>query len=347
MFLIAFPTQEKEQIHSNAEGREQEERVLCGKGTKIMSKPLILGTRGSKLALAQSRGVADALRQSHPNLDVDIQIIQTRGDATQAANVPLASFGEKGIFAKELESALLAGEIDLAVHSMKDLEHTLPNGLVIAAVPEREDPRDALIGSTLDALPYGAKVGTGSVRRRALLLSRRPDLELLEIRGNIDTRLRKWREGQYDAICLAVAGLNRLGLQENISEILDPDWFTPDPGQGALAIEIRDGDQRLRDFIIGLNHGPTSDAVLAERSFLRHIGGSCKTPVGAFAALDSLSQPKWLTLTGMTAAPDGTTILRHSAQKHYGSSEWLGHEVADALRAQGAAGLLAGEDARG
>ena len=122
---------------------------------------------------------------------------------------------------------------------MKDLEHTLPDGLVIAAVPEREDPRDALIGSTLDALPPGARVGTGSVRRRALLLSRRPDLQLLEIRGNIDTRLRKWREGQYDAICLAVAGLNRLGLQDNIAEILDPDWFTPDPGQGALAIEIR------------------------------------------------------------------------------------------------------------
>lgn len=301
---------------------------------------LILGTRGSKLALAQSHWVADALRVAHPNLDVEIKIIQTRGDATQAANVPLASFGEKGIFAKELEAALLANEIDLAVHSMKDLEHTLPDGLVIAAVPPREDPRDALIGSTLDALPLGARVGTGSVRRRALLLSRRPDLQLLEIRGNIDTRLRKFREGQYDAICLAVAGLNRLGLQENISEILDPDWFTPDPGQGALAIQIRDGDQRLRDLTIQLNHGPTWYAVLAERSFLRHVGGSCKTPVGAFATLENFSEPRWLTLTGMVALPDGTTILRHSARKFYGSSEWLGHEVADELRAQGAAGLL-------
>lgn len=306
-------------------------------------KPLVIGTRGSKLALAQTHWVTDSLRAAHPELNIEIRIIQTRGDATQAANIPLASFGEKGIFAKELESALLAGEIDLAVHSMKDLEHTLPDGLVIAAVPPREDPRDALLGSTLADLPPGARVGTGSVRRRALLLSRRPDLQLLEIRGNIDTRLRKWREGQYDAICLAVAGLNRLGLQENITEILDPDWFTPDPGQGALAIEIRDGDQRLRDLTINLNHGPTWYSVLAERSFLRHIGGSCKTPVGALSTLDQTSPPRWLTLTGMVAAPDGTMILRQSAAKFYGSSEWLGHEVAEALRAQGADSLLSGD----
>jgi len=306
--------------------------------------PLLIGTRGSKLALAQTQWVADALRVAHPGLDIETRVIGTRGDASQAANIPLSSFGEKGIFAKELETALLAGEIDLAVHSMKDLEHTLPGGLVIAAVPPREDPRDALVGSTLDALPLGAKVGTGSVRRRALLLSRRPDLQLLEIRGNIDTRLRKWREGQYDAICLAVAGLNRLGLQENITEILDPDWFTPDPGQGALAIEIRDGDQRLRDLTITLNHGPTWYAVLSERSFLRHIGGSCKTPVGAFAALDQPLQPVWLTLTGMVASPDGRTILRQSARKFYGGSEWLGREVGEGLRAQGAGPLLAGGD---
>ena len=307
-------------------------------------KPLLIGTRGSKLALAQTTWVADALRAAHPGLAVGTRVIGTRGDASQAANVPLSSFAEKGIFAKELETALLAGEIDLAVHSMKDLEHTLPDGLVIAAVPPREDPRDALIGSTLDALPLGARVGTGSVRRRALLLSRRPDLTLSEIRGNIDTRLRKWREGQYDAICLAVAGLNRLGLQDNIAEILDPDWFTPDPGQGALAIEIRDGDQRLRDLTISLNHGPTWYAVLAERSFLRHVGGSCKTPVGAFATLDMAASVKMLTLTGMVAAPDGTTVLRESAAKFYGSSEWLGREVGEGLRAQGAGRLLGGED---
>ncbi len=310
-----------------------------------MPKPLILGTRGSKLALAQSNWVADALRRAHPDLDVDIQVIQTRGDATQAANVPLASFGEKGIFAKELESALLAGEIDLAVHSMKDLEHTLPDGLVIAAVPPREDPRDALIGSTLEALPLGAKVGTGSVRRRALLLSRRPDLELLEIRGNIDTRLRKWREGQYDAICLAVAGLNRLGLQENIAEILDPDWFTPDPGQGALAIETRLGDRRVRDYLLPVDDPIASATTAVERAFLRAMGGGCKTPLGGLSVWARIRADSRV----MAASPDGTTILRSRYSPDFvpETPEEQGQALAEGLRAQGADRLLAGEEARG
>ena len=307
--------------------------------------PLVIGTRGSKLALAQTQWVADALRAAHPGLAIETRVIGTRGDATQAANVPLSSFGEKGIFAKELETALLAGEIDLAVHSMKDLEHTLPDGLVIAAVPPREDPRDALVGSTLDTLPLGAKVGTGSVRRRALLLSRRPDLTLLEIRGNIDTRLRKWREGQYDAICLAVAGLNRLGLQENIAEILDPDWFTPDPGQGALAIEARQGDRRVRDWLLPLDDAIASANVTAERAFLRAIGGGCKTPIGALAtgygwAMDT---------KGMVASPDGTVILRSETWgESLGPGDWgpeeHGQALAEGLRAQGAGWLLGGED---
>ena len=308
-----------------------------------MPNPLILGTRGSKLALAQSNWVADALRAAHPGLDVQIQVIQTRGDATQAANVPLASFGEKGIFAKELETALLNNEIDLAVHSMKDLEHTLPDGLVIAAVPEREDPRDALIGSTLDALPMGARVGTGSVRRRALLLSRRSDLQLLEIRGNIDTRLRKFREGQYDAICLAVAGLNRLGLQDNIAEILDPEWFTPDPGQGALAIETRRDDYATRQ-LVGFKNltklRPFKEAE-AERSFLRALGGGCKTPIGALAR--TYPDTALITLAGMVASPDGKTILRETLTMPMRFSAEIGTQLAEVLRAQGAAGLLAGE----
>ena len=307
---------------------------------------LIIGTRGSKLALAQTTWVADALRAAHPDLEIETRIIGTRGDASQAANVPLSSFGEKGIFAKELETALLAGEIDLAVHSMKDLEHTLPDGLVIAAVPPREDPRDALIGSTLDALPLGARVGTGSVRRRALLLSRRPDLELLEIRGNIDTRLRKWREGQYDAICLAVAGLNRLGLQENIAEILDPDWFTPDPGQGALAIEARLGDRRVRDWLLPLDDAVASANVTAERAFLRAIGGGCKTPIGALA-----TGYGWgMDTKGMVASPDGTVILRNETWgESLGPGDWgpeeHGQALAEGLRAQGAGRLLEGGEA--
>lgn len=308
--------------------------------------PLVIGTRGSKLALAQTHWVADALRRAHPALEIEIRIIQTEGDATQAANIPLASFAEKGIFAKELESALLAGEIDLAVHSLKDLEHTLPEGLVIAAVPPREDPRDALIGSTLDSLPLGAKVGTGSVRRRALLLSRRPDLELLEIRGNIDTRLRKGREGQYDAICLAVAGLNRLGLQDNITEILDPDWFTPDPGQGALAIEARLGDRRVRDWLLPLDDAIATANVTAERAFLRAIGGGCKTPIGALA-----TGYGWgMDTKGMVASPDGTVILRNETWgESLGPGDWgpeeHGQALAEGLRAQGAGRLLEGGEA--
>ena len=296
---------------------------------------LILGTRGSKLALAQSHWVADALRAAHPDLDVELRVIQTRGDATQAANVPLASFGEKGIFAKELESALLANEIDLAVHSMKDLEHTLPDGLVIAAIPEREDPRDALIGSTLEALPLGARVGTGSVRRRALLLSRRPDLTLLEIRGNIDTRLRKFREGQYDAICLAVAGLNRLGLQENITEILDPEWFTPDPGQGALAIEIRAGARYVRDWLLQLDDAVSNAHITAERAFLRAMGGGCKTPLGALAK----NYGSALEVNAMVASPDGKSILRYYTAGNMEPSEH-GLALAEGLQRQGAARLL-------
>ena len=304
-------------------------------------KPLLIGTRGSKLALAQTTWVADALRAAHPGLDIETRIIGTRGDASQAANVPLSSFAEKGIFAKELEAALQAGEIDLAVHSMKDLEHTLPDGLVIAAVPPREDPRDALVGSTLYALPLGARVGTGSVRRRALLLSRRPDLTLLEIRGNIDTRLRKWREGQYDAICLAVAGLNRLGLQENIAEILDPEWFTPDPGQGALAIETREAREETaegRRLTGKLRHLDSWLATVAERSFLKAIGGSCKMPVGALATIKGNT----MTLTGMVASPDGKTILRGSVSLSDTFPVGMGEQLADILIAQGAGRLLAG-----
>jgi len=306
--------------------------------------PLRIGTRGSKLALAQTHWVADRLRDAHPGLDIETRVIGTRGDATQAANVPLSSFGEKGIFAKELETALLAGEIDLAVHSMKDLEHTLPDGLVIAAVPPREDPRDALIGSTLDTLPLGARVGTGSVRRRALLLSRRPDLQLLEIRGNIDTRLRKWREGRYDAICLAVAGLNRLGLQENIAEILDPDWFTPDPGQGALAIEARLGDRRVRDYLLQLDDAVSSANVAAERAFLRAISGGCKTPIGALA-----KGYGWgMDTKGMVASPDGKVILRSETWgESLGPGDWgpeeHGQALAEGLRRQGAERLLSSD----
>lgn len=302
-----------------------------------MGDKLVIGSRGSKLALVQANWVADRLRLAHPNLEIVIQTIQTHGDQTQAANIPLSSFDEKGIFAKELETALLSSEIDIAVHSMKDMAHTLPDGLVIAAVPEREDPRDCLISSTFDSLPHGARVGTGSVRRRALLWSKRPDLQCLEIRGNIDTRLRKLQEGQYDAICIAVAGLNRLGLQEHIAEILDPEWFTPDPGQGALALETRSGDQRVNEIALIADHAKSHYAIRAERAFLRSLGGGCQTPLGAFASYSARAR----TMIGMVASPDGKTVLR-KAQTFHGYKEpvELGRIIADHLKAAGAGRLL-------
>ena len=289
------------------------------------SDRIIIGTRGSKLAMWQTNWVAGLMTAAHPGLEIEIKEINTRGDATQAANVPLSSFGEKGIFAKELEEALLAGEIDIAVHSMKDLAHTLPAGLTIGAVPPREHAGDALIGSTLDDLPQGARVGTGSVRRRALFAERRPDLQLLECRGNVDTRLRKLDEGQYDAICLAVAGLRRLGLEHRITERLDPTWFIPDPGQGAVAVEARVDDARVLG-ILRLIDDPTASATTrAERAFLAAVGGSCQTPIGASAVLvdGQLSMRVML-------ASDGV-VRRAEVKGDADKAEALGRRGAEAL----------------
>lgn len=286
---------------------------------------LVIGTRGSKLAVTQTGTVVAAIAAAFPELHIEVRQISTHGDATQADNVPLASFGQKGIFATELESALTSGEIDLAVHSMKDLAHTLPQGLRIVAVPTRESPADALVGSTLAALPHGARVGTGSVRRRALLHSRRPDLELLEIRGNVDTRLRKLDEGQYDAICLAAAGLRRLGLDGRITDILDMSWFLPDPGQGALAIEARNGDDRPLRIASAVDDFESAVTTAAERAFLAAIGGSCHTPIGALATLaDGV-----LHLRGMLADDAG---LRYSeASGPVDDPESLGRRLADSF----------------
>jgi len=288
---------------------------------------LTLGTRSSKLALWQTNYVAERIKAAHPGVEIAIKTIQTQGDATQAANVPLSSFGEKGIFSKELEQALLTGEIDIAVHSMKDLAHTLPEGLSIVAVPPRESAGDALIGAALEDLAAGARIGTGSVRRRALLLSRRPDLQILECRGNIDTRLRKLDEGQYDAIVLAVAGLRRIGLEHRITADLDPSWFVPDPCQGALAVEGRSEDQRVADLVACVNDDDAQTTTLAERAFLRAAGGSCKTPIGASTWLEGSE----LILRGMIAEPGGSSIrtAEYSGNRH--DAETIGRTVAEML----------------
>lgn len=287
---------------------------------------LTVGTRGSALALAQTNWVAQRLRAAHPGLEVAVQTIQTEGDRTQPANIPLSTFGEKGIFAKEIEAALLASAVDLAVHSMKDLAPVLPEGLQIAAVPEREDPRDTVLGAKLADLPAGARVGTGSVRRTALLAQLRPDLDVLSIRGNVDTRIRKLREGQYDAILLAVAGLNRLGRQNEIAEILDPEEFVPDPGQGALAIQTRVGDDETNALVTALDHPDSHIAIRAERAYLNALGAGCQTPVGAWARFIDGK----LVLTAMLVVPDGS-IKRETLAGAPEEAEELGRKIANLL----------------
>jgi hydroxymethylbilane synthase len=286
---------------------------------------LIVGTRGSALALTQTQWVVQRISAAFPALSIEVLTIVTHGDATQAGNVPLSSFGVKGVFVTELETALSLGHIDLAVHSMKDMAHTLPAGLCIAAVPTRESPADALVGCALDSLAIGARLGTGSVRRAALLRSRRPDLKIADIRGNVDTRLRKLDNGDYDAICLAVAGLTRLGLAGHIAEVLDTDWFLPDPGQGALAIETRADDARVRAIAAVVNDADTATATAAERAFLAAIGGSCQTPVGAIATVDGES----LTLRAM-AEIEGA-IRGSEAVGSANAPEELGRRVAREL----------------
>jgi hydroxymethylbilane synthase len=268
----------------------------------MSNNSLTIGTRGSALALVQTHWVRDELLRLNPHLDIHVLIIQTTGDKSQAANTPLSTYSEKGVFAKELETALIDGDIDLAVHSMKDMASILPEGLCIAAVPERHDVRDALVGKSLNALSAGDRVGTGSVRRSALLRHHYPILKVVDIRGNVDTRIRKLKDGEYDSIVLAAAGLGRLGRSSEIAEILDPELFVPDPGQGALAIEAREGDERIAGLLAPLNHRESFAAITAERAFLAEYGGGCQTPVGAWAKVEG----ETMHLTAMAAL--GNTV---------------------------------------
>jgi len=244
---------------------------------------LVLGTRGSALALWQARHVAERLRRVHPELTIEERIIRTEGDIQQQA--PLGA-SDVGVFVRRIEEALLAEEIDFAVHSLKDLPTTQPDGLRIAAVPRRHDPRDALIserGWSVDELPRGARVGTGSLRRRTQLLHRRPDLKLLPVRGNIDTRIRKLRDGEFDALVLALAGIERLGLRDVPLQPIDTERCLPAVGQGALAIETRDTDRRTTGLVAVLDDPVAREEVEAERAFLRRLGGGCLAPATGFA----------------------------------------------------------------
>ncbi len=304
-----------------------------------MPRTVRIGTRGSLLARTQTEQVAVALRAANPGLLVETIIVRTTGDAR--ADVPFAAVGTKGMFVKEIEEALLAGEIDLGVHSLKDMPGELPEGLVLAATPAREDPRDALVGALgqrfLD-LPDGSRIGTSSPRRSAQLRAARPDLRVAELRGNLDTRLRKLDEGHYDAIVLAAAGLHRLGREDRISERLDPQISLPAVGQGALALETRSDDAGTRELVSVLNHVDTADAVAAERAFLAAVGGGCTVPIAALARIDG----ELIELQALIAAPDGSALVRDRRTAHRSDAEALGAEMAAWLLESGGRALLKG-----
>ncbi len=296
---------------------------------------IIIGSRGSQLALWQANWVKDRLMAA--GHQVEVKAIKTTGD--RLAHVPLTQSGTKGLFIKEIEEALAAGRIDLAVHSLKDLPTEQPGGLYVAAVPEREDARDVFIsrnGQPFNLLPSGARVGTSSLRRLAQLRVLRRDLEGVPLRGNLDTRLKKLDGGECEALVLAAAGLERLGLSERITSTFALDEMCPAVGQGALAIEIRQGDERIECAVEPLDHVTTHRAVRAERATLRHLGGGCQVPIAAHAVAEGND----MRLLGVVASTDGDEVIRAAAVGPRDDPEGLGKKVAEDLLKQGARTIL-------
>ena len=299
--------------------------------------PLRVGTRGSPLALIQTRAFIDRLGAVHAER-VDERIIRTTGDAVQDRR--LAEIGGKGLFAKEIHEALIQGRIDLAVHSLKDLETTLPPGIVLGCALEREDARDALILAEPPAgigltdpfacLPLGAVVGTSSVRRQAQLLHQRPDIRITTLRGNVQTRLGKLKDGACVASLLAVAGLKRLGLTDRADLVLDAEVMVPAAGQGIIGITVRRDDRRLRDLLATIDNAPAKAAATAERAMLLQLDGSCRTPIGGYARILPNGA---LHLTGLVASPDGSFLLKRSLQGAVVDADRIGSELGDSLRA--------------
>jgi hydroxymethylbilane synthase len=321
---------------------------------RMMSKRITIGTRGSKLALWQAEFVKTHLQKLSPDLGIEIRKIKTTGD--KILDVPLAQVGGKGLFVKEIEEALLRYEADIAVHSMKDVPTDFPDGLHLPVVCEREDPRDALIlnkklrikseelkvksgklkPSLIFSLPKKAKVGTSSLRRSCQLLSLRPDLKIEQLRGNLDTRLRKLDEGQFDAIILAAAGMKRLGLQDRITEILPPDISLPAIGQGAVGIECRVNDEWVNNLISALNHPETFLCVKAERAFLKKLEGGCQVPIAAHARL----KDGRIVMHGLVGSISGEKIIKGYSEGEPGHAETLGIALAEEILSKGAKEIL-------
>lgn len=300
---------------------------------------LIFATRPSKLARWQTHSVINALKTLHPGLECEEKIITTQGD--KILDKPLPEIGGKGLFTQELESELLSGAVHCAVHSLKDLPVENPAGLTVGCIPVRAEVRDALIsadGYTVATLPYGSTIGTSSLRRAAQIISRRPDLRTESLRGNVDTRLRKALDRQYDAIILAGAGLTRLGLEGYVTEWLSLDLMLPAPGQGALAVQCRADDATTLGLLAPLEDETTRKAVTAERAFLSGLGGGCSVPVAAYASMDS-EQPTVISLTGLVISEDGKKAIQVSRTGT--DAELLGTKLAHRAIAQGANELLA------
>lgn len=287
---------------------------------------IVVGTRGSKLALVQTNWVVDALKKVNPGIEFEVKVIKTKGDLV--THLPLHKIGDKGLFTKEIEQQLLNKEIDLAVHSMKDMPSTLPDGLKFASVPRREDPRDILVlkegYKTIEDLPMGAKIGTGSKRRTYQLLKYRPDLEIVPIRGNIETRIRKIEDENLDGVVLAAAGLLRAGLENRISYYLPTNIMIPAPAQGALALEIREDDSYMEEIISHIKDEATEIQVAAERGFLTGVNGSCHVPMGAYCEIDN----EKLILTGLYGDEDGKKLVVKSIEGKVSDANKIGYDLA-------------------
>ncbi|HWP82352.1 MAG TPA: hydroxymethylbilane synthase [Bacteroidota bacterium] len=299
-----------------------------------------IGTRGSKLALWQAHHIKSQLTSRFPSLSVEIRIIKTLGD--KILDSALSKIGDKGLFTKEIEHALLAGEIDLAVHSLKDIPTKLPDGLIIGAVTEREDVRDVFLAhprlsnTRFAELPQGATIATGSLRRACQILSHRPDLRIVDIRGNLNTRIEKFEQSDWHGMILAKAGLTRLGLEERISEVLSPMFMLPAVGQGALGIEVRGDDTNIRDLVHHLHHEPTAVAVTCERALLRRLEGGCQIPIGTYGRLETGE----LRIDAMVGSLDGTKIVRGTASGKPEEAETLGSALAEQLLNRGGREIL-------
>ena len=297
-----------------------------------------IGTRRSPLARRQAELVVELLASAWSGLACEVVALDTRGDRTQASGEPLPEIGGKGLFTAELERALRTGEIDFAVHSLKDLPTDEAPGVAIGAICAREDARDCLVsrdGLRLEGLPAGALVGTSSLRRSAQLAALRPDLEARSVRGNVDTRIRKVRAGELDAVLLAAAGVVRLELADQVSEWLEPDVMVPAPGQGALAVQCRDDDTRALELLAAVDHASTRAAAAAERAFLQELGGGCAAPVGAHGVASGGGSVQ---LTGLVASPDGGSVVRVAGA---GEPEEVGRTLAREALASGADRILA------